>query len=164
MNKGTFLIIDTSENNADLFYRTGFFVPDPVIYLEHKGEKILVLSDLEIDRGKEQANVDTVLSLTEYQKKLLSKKKKSIGLVDVADLLLKERNIKKATVPGMFQLRYADELRKRGYNIVSSKEEPFFKERLIKNPCRDYIVKRRCKENGKGNGPCYKDGCLLRDS
>lgn len=134
MNKGTFLIIDTSENDSDLYYRTGFFVPDPVIYLEHRGEKILVLSDLEIDRGKEEATVDTVLSLSEYQKKLISKKRKGIGLVDIADLLLKERKIKRVKVPGRFQVKYADELRKRGYNIVSSKNEPFFEERLIKKP------------------------------
>ena len=134
MNKGTFLIIDTSENNADLFYRTGFFVPDPVIYLEHKGEKILVLSDLEIDRGKEQANVDSVLSLTDYHKKLMSRKKKNIGLVDIADLLLKERKIKRAAVPGKFPVKYADELRKRGYTISSNSKEPFFEERLIKQP------------------------------
>ena len=68
MKRGTFLIIDTSENNADLFYRTRFFVPDPVIYIEHNGEKTLVLSDLEIDRGKNEAAVDKILSLSEYQK------------------------------------------------------------------------------------------------
>lgn len=134
MNKGTFLIIDTSERNADLFYRTGFFVPDPVIYLEHKGEKILVLSDLEIDRGKEEASVDTVLSLTEFQKKLLSKKRKRLGLTDVADLLLSERKIKRVTVPGSFHVKHADELRKRGYSVVSSKDDPFFEERLVKGP------------------------------
>jgi Xaa-Pro aminopeptidase len=134
MSKGTFLIIDTSENNADLYYRTKIFVPDPVIYLEHRGETILVLSDLEIDRGKKDAAVDTVVSLSEYQKKLLSKKRKRVSLVDVADLLLKERKIKRAVVPGRFPVKYADGLRKKGYVITSKKEEPFFEERLIKDP------------------------------
>ena len=133
MNKSPFLIIDTGENNADLYYRTKFFVPDPVIYLEHRGEKILVLSDLEIDRGKDEASVDTVLSLSEYQKKLPSKKRKRISLVDIADLLLKERKVKRAVVPGRFPVKYADELRKRGYKITPKKEEPFFEERLIKD-------------------------------
>jgi len=95
MKKDTLLIIDTTENNADLLYRTNFFVPDPVIYIEHKGEKILVLSDLEIDRGKNEATVDTVLSLSDYQRKLLSKKRKRLKFVDIVDEVLKDltRNV-----------------------------------------------------------------------
>ncbi len=134
MKKDTLLIIDTTENNADLLYRTNFFVPDPVIYIEHKGEKILVLSDLEIDRGKDNATVDTVLSLSEYQRRLLSKKRKRLRFVDIVDEVFKDLKIKKVLVPGMFSIKYADELRKRGYKIKVSEEEPFFKERLKKTP------------------------------
>lgn len=134
MKKDTLLIIDTTENNADLLYRTNFFVPDPVIYIEHKGEKILVLSDLEIDRGKDNATVDTVLSLSEYQRRLSSKKRKRLRFVDIVDEVLKDLKIKKVLVPGMFSIKYADELRKRGYKIKVSEEEPFFKERLKKTP------------------------------
>jgi len=134
MKKDTLLIIDTTENNADLLYRTNFFVPDPVIYIEHKGKKVLVLSDLEIDRGKDEATVDTVLSLSDYQRRLLSKKRKRLKFVDIVDEVLKDLKIKKALVPGMFSIKYADELRKRGYKIKVSEEEPFFKERLKKTP------------------------------
>ncbi len=134
MKKDTLLIIDTSEGNADLLYRTNFFVPDPVIYIEHKGEKILVLSDLEIDRGNSEATVDRVLSLSEYQRRLASKKRKRIRFVDIVDEVLKDLKIKSALVPGMFSAKYADELRKRGYKIKVSDEEPFFKERLVKSP------------------------------
>ncbi|MCZ6468740.1 MAG: Xaa-Pro peptidase family protein [Candidatus Dadabacteria bacterium] len=134
MKKDTLLIIDTTENNADLLYRTNFFVPDPVIYIEHKGEKILVLSDLEIDRGKDNATVDTVLSLSEYQRRLSSNKRKRLRFVDIVDEVLKDLKIKKVLVPGMFSIKYADELRKRGYKIKVSEEEPFFKERLKKTP------------------------------
>lgn len=134
MKKETYLIIDTSEDNADLYYRTGFFVPDPVIYLEHNGKKILVLSDLEIDRGKEEASVDRVLSLTDYQKRLIAEKVKRVKLLDVADLVLKDLKINKVIVPGRFSLKYADGLRKRGYTVTLREEEPFFEERLRKTP------------------------------
>ncbi len=134
MKKETYLIIDTSEDNADLYYKTGFFVPDPVIYLEHNGKKILVLSDLEIDRGKEEASVDRVLSLTDYQKRLIAEKVKRVKLLDVADLVLKDLKIKKVIVPGRFSLKYADGLRKRGYTVTLREEEPFFEERLRKTP------------------------------
>jgi Xaa-Pro aminopeptidase len=134
MKKGTYLIIDTSEENADLYYKTGFFVPDPVIYMEHKGKKILVLSDLEIDRGKEEASVDRVLSLTDYQKRLVSQKVKRVRLLDVVDLVLKDLKIKKVIVPGRFALKYADGLRERGYTVTARDEEPFFEERIRKTP------------------------------
>lgn len=149
MKKDTLLIIDTTENNADLLYRTNFFVPDPVIYIEHKGEKILVLSDLEIDRGKDNATVDTVLSLSEYQRRLSSKKRKRLRFVDIVDEVLKDLKIKKALVPGMFSIKYADELRKRGYKIKVSEEEPFFKERLKKTPQEVHSLKDALRKTAR---------------
>src|SRR3972149_3143408 len=115
MKQNTLLIIDSSEDNADLYYRTRFFVPDPAIFIEQKGKSILILSDLELDRGKKEASVDKVLSLSEYRKKLPSRKRKLSGMTDIADLVFKE-------------------LRKLGYKISYKKKEPFFEERLKKTP------------------------------
>ena len=140
MKKDTFLIIDTSEENADLYYKTRFFVPDPVIYLEHNGKKNLVLSDLEIDRGKKAATVDTVVSLSDLQRRLLAAKKRP-KLIDAAALLLRDRKIKKVTVPGRFGLKYADELRKEGFRVVPAKAEPLFMERLRKTPEEVGLIK-----------------------
>jgi Xaa-Pro aminopeptidase len=140
MKKEAFLIIDTSEENADLYYKTRFFVPDPVIYLEHDGEKILVLSDLEIDRGKKAATVDSVVSLSDLQRRLLADKKRP-RLVDAAALLLKDRKIKRVTVPGRFGLKYADELRKEGFRVVPALAEPLFTERLRKTPEEVRLIK-----------------------
>ncbi len=134
MKQNTLLIIDSSEDNADLYYRTRFFVPDPVIFIEHEGKRILVLSDLELDRGKKEAKVDTFLSLSEYRKKLPSRKRKLSGMTDIVDLVFKELRIKSAVVPGRFPIRFADELRKFGYKISYKKKEPFFEERLKKTP------------------------------
>ena len=132
MNK-TYLIIDKSESNADLFYRTRFFVPDPCIYIENKGKRILVLSDLEIDRGREEAKVDTVLSYSEYIKKLPLNKRKKASFTEIVDLIFKEQKIKSVSVPGRFPLKYADGLRKLGYKITAKKSDPFFEQRLKKN-------------------------------
>ncbi len=129
----TCLIIDKSESNADLFYKTRFFVPDPCIYIENKGKRILVLSDLEIDRGREEAKVDTVLSYSEYIKKLPLNKRKKASFTEIVDLIFKEQNIKSVSVPGRFPLKYADGLRKLGYKITAKKSDPFFEQRLKKN-------------------------------
>ena len=129
----TCLIIDKSESNADLFYKTRFFVPDPCIYIENKGKRILVLSDLEIDRGREEAKVDTVLSYSEYIKKLPLNKRKKVSFTEIVDLIFKEQKIKSVSVPGRFPLKYADGLRKLGYKITAKKSDPFFEQRLKKN-------------------------------
>lgn len=145
MKKDAILIIDTSEENADLYYKTRFFVPDPVIYLEHDGEKILVLSDLEIDRGRKAATVDSVIPLSDLQRRLLAEKKRP-KLIDAAALLLGDRKIKKVTVPGRFGLKYADELRNEGFKVAPALAEPLFMERLRKTPeevrfIKDALVK-----------------------
>jgi len=57
----TRLIVAASENDADMFYATRFFAPDPFIFLEQNGKRTLVLSDLEIDRGRKQAQADEFL-------------------------------------------------------------------------------------------------------
>lgn len=132
MKQNTLLIIDSSDNNADLYYKTRFFIPDPAIYIEHKWKQTLVLSDLELDRGKKEAQVDAVLSLTEYRKKLSPKKRNKAKLIDILDLVFKENKIKGALVPGSFPIKYADELRKLGYRIDYKNREPFFEERLKK--------------------------------
>jgi len=129
----TCLIIDKSESNADLFYKTRFFVPDPCIYIENKGKRILVLSDLEIDRGREEAKVDTVLSYSEYINKLPLNKRKKVSFTEIVDLIFMEQKIKSVSVPGRFPLKYADGLRKLGYKITAKKSDPFFEGRLKKN-------------------------------
>lgn len=133
MKQDALLIIASSENSADLFYRIRFFAPDPIMFIEHKGKKIIILSDLELDRGKEEANVDEVLSISEYKNKLLHKKRKQAGFADIINLVFKEHRIKRALVPGDFPIKYADELRKLGYR-VGYKDGLFFEERLKKTP------------------------------
>jgi Xaa-Pro aminopeptidase len=133
MKHDALLIIASSEISADLLYRTRFFVPDPIIFIEHNGKKTIILSDLELDRGKEEADVDEVLSFSEYRKKLPSRKRKKVGFTHIVNLVFKERGIKSALVPEDFPIKYADELRRLGYRI-RYKEGLFFEERLKKTP------------------------------
>jgi Xaa-Pro aminopeptidase len=133
MKHDALLIIASTEISADLLYRTRFFVPDPIIFIEHRGKKLIILSDLELNRGKEESDVDEVLSLSEYRKKLPSRKRKRAGFTDIVNLVFRERGIKSALVPGDFPIKYADELRNLGYRI-RYKEGLFFEERLKKTP------------------------------
>lgn len=126
------LIIAASETDANLYYATRFLAPDSFIFLQAGGRKILLMSDLEIDRAKSQATVDEVLSLG---KLLAAARRRGVAgptTADALDEVLKLQGITRLTVPAAFPLMMADDLRRHGYEVVP-KLEPFFEARLIKS-------------------------------
>src|SRR5467141_2908320 len=69
-NDATRLIVAASENDPDMLYATRFFAPDAFIFLEQNGKRTLVLSDLEIDRGRKQATADEILPYSAFEKEV----------------------------------------------------------------------------------------------
>src|SRR6266550_4659547 len=126
------LLVAASEGDANMLYAVGFFVPDPFIFFEHKNRKFAVMSDLEIDRAKKQADVDHVLSLSLYQRKLRKLGKSPAGMIDILDLLFRERGIRSLIVPANFSALLTDQLRAKGFS-VQIKRDPFWAERETKN-------------------------------
>ncbi|MBA3651541.1 MAG: aminopeptidase P family protein, partial [Chthoniobacterales bacterium] len=63
----TRLIVAASENDPDMLYATRFFAPDAFIFLEQDGKRTLVLSDLEIDRARRQAEADEILPYSVFE-------------------------------------------------------------------------------------------------
>jgi len=125
------LIIAASETDANLYYATRFLAPDPFIFLRIKGEKMLIMSDLEVDRVRATAAVDTVLSYSEYEGRLKRRGAASLGAVDVVDDFLKERGVTRLLVPENFGFEHARRLQERGY-VLTTKREPFFEARAVK--------------------------------
>ena len=126
------LIISDSEKNANLYYATRFLAPDPFIFAQVDGRRILVMSDLEVDRAKAQAKVTEVLSYTKLSQEVKRRGIAEPAMMDVVDEFLKSRSVKEIEVPVDFGIVYADALRKRGYT-VTPKGDPFFPERLVKS-------------------------------
>jgi len=126
------VMIAASEIDSNLYYATGFLAPDPFIFIQCGEEKILVMSDLEVDRARSQGRVDTVLSYSAYEARLRESGTKPPGLLDVLDMVLLERKASRLLVPGNFGIEYADSLRARGYTLTV-KREPFFEERVVKS-------------------------------
>ena len=126
------LMYAASEGDSNMLYATGFFVPDPFIFFEHKNHKHIVMSDLEIDRAKKQAHADRVLSLSLYQKKLRKLGKAPAAIIDIVDLIFRERGIRSLIVPANFSALLLDQLRAKGYS-VQIKRDPFWPQRETKN-------------------------------
>jgi len=107
------LIVAVSESDPDLLYATRFSAPDAFIYLEKAGRSFAVLNDLEIDRGRAQAQVDEVIAFSD----LAQRAGKEASFAAVVVRLLKEKRVRKAQVPATFPLGLATELAKAGITL-----------------------------------------------
>jgi len=125
------LIIAASETDSNLYYATRFIAPDPFIYLELKGERVLVMSDLEMDRARSQATVDRVLSYSEIERELKAQGLADPGTTDVVHAVLVRHGITKLLVPATFPFGHAAKLQRLGYEL-EAKREPFFEQRAVK--------------------------------
>jgi Xaa-Pro aminopeptidase len=125
------LFIAASESDSNLYYATRFIAPDPFIYLEVGGDRLLVMSDLEMGRARSDATVDAVLSYSEYERKAKEQGTPEPGMVEVVHLVLKERRVKHILVPATFPFFHAAKLQQLGYE-VQSKRDPFYESRVVK--------------------------------
>ena len=117
-NRASRLIFASSDLSADMLYATGFSVPDPFLYLEHNGQKTILLSDLEIGRGRKQAAVDEVVSLSAIQDPLEKRLKKKPTIEQSVTQFLRKRRVKRAEVPADFPLGLAVALREAGIQVT----------------------------------------------
>lgn len=127
------LIVAASERDANLYYATRFLAPDSFVFMQTATQKILLMSDLEIDRAKQQATVDVVLSYSTYDKQLKDRGMTEPKGADVINAVLDEFGIRELIVPTNFGVELADALRERGFHL-STRKEPFYPERAIKSP------------------------------
>lgn len=125
------LFIAASEQDSNLYYATRFIAPDSFIYMEIKGERLLVMSDLEMDRARAQASVDRVLSYSELEQKAKAQGIKDPTTVDIVHVVLKEFKIRRLLVPANFPFIHATRLQELGYSL-KPKRDPFYEQRVVK--------------------------------
>jgi Xaa-Pro aminopeptidase len=163
------LIYAASETDADILYPTGFFAPDPFLFVQKGRTRILVMSDLEMDRAKSQATVDRVLSWTEIAAPLENGGRRAPA-ADVIARVLKLQGLRRVSVPQSFPLGLAEQLRRKGIRLEPA-PDPFWPERELKEPreVRAIEASLRAAEAGLLAGiealkACrIKSGWLMRD-
>jgi Xaa-Pro aminopeptidase len=114
-----------------MLYATRFRVPDAFVFVETEGGTAILLSDLEVDRGRREARVDEVVSFSEWEKKVQGAKEKKPAFTKVVAAFLKDRGLKQVSVPADFPLGMARALKKQGLGIRPAKAA-FFPAREIK--------------------------------
>ena len=126
------LIYAASETDADILYPTGLFAPDPFLFIQKGRIRVLVMSDLELDRARQQATVDRVLSWSRIAAPL----EKGGGRATAADIIaraLAELGLRRVSVPQSFPLGLAQALGARRIRLDLGPES-FWPEREIKQP------------------------------
>jgi len=165
------LIYSASESDANMLWATRFFAPDPFIFIEKRGRRTLVMSDLEIDRAKDQASVDKVLAYSDYVQRLGAKTKTAPVLADVLLEIFRDLKVSSVSVPSTFPLGLADQLRRKRVRVVAQ-PDPFWTDREIKTTeeVRDIADSLRAAEAGIEAGIAAvrrtligKDGYLYLD-
>lgn len=122
MGKTARLIYADSESNADLYYLTRFLAGDPFLYVEQGGKRTLLLSDLEIDRGRREASVDEVLRLQKITEEVRRRlpvppRDPAVRIGAHIHVFAQERGIDAFEVPGSFPVAVADSLRGHGLGV-----------------------------------------------
>ena len=126
------LIVAASEQDANLYYATRFWAPDPFVFAQIAGRRILVTSDLEVDRARGESSVEEVLSFSKLQAQAKATGASQPGTPEVIGLLLRERQVGRVRVPATFPVALADRLRAKGH-LLEVAPEPLFPQRLVKS-------------------------------
>jgi len=131
MSAENLLIVADSERDANMLYAVGMFVPDPFIFLRLGDQSQIVLNDLEIDRGRKQAQHCQIVSLSRCLQQVRRNGAKARGFAHVIRMLARTHGVKKLLVPETFPYGLARELRRLKLRL-KVKSPQFFPEREFK--------------------------------
>jgi Xaa-Pro aminopeptidase len=143
------LIYSASESDANMLWATRFFAPDPFIFIEKRGKRYLVMSDLEMDRAKDQANVDKVLAYSDYVRRLQARRVPFPSVSQVLVEVFHELKIQSVLVPTTFPLGLGDALRRRRVRITAQ-PDPFWERREIKTEEEVKLIRESLKAAERG--------------
>lgn len=143
------LIIAESERDADMLYATRMFVGDPFVFLEQNGKRTILLSDLEIDRGRRQAQVDEILPLSQFEKEVQGNAKKAPAYDKIVAHFLRSRGVQSAVVPASFPLGLAQLLAKQKIRVEPA-DGLFWPEREAKTDDEVRLIRRALSITEKG--------------
>ena len=115
----TILLYASSESDADVWYATRFFCPDPFVFIRTAtGRRIFAMSDLEIDRTRAQAKAHRVLSFSRYAERAGARLGSEPTPADVVAEVLRDLSIRAVLVPARFPAGMVEQLRARGVRVV----------------------------------------------
>ncbi len=146
----TILLYASSESDADALYATRFFCPDPFVFIRTaSGRRIMVMSDLEIDRARKQSTAHRVLSFSRYSDRARDRLGHAPAVADVIAEVLRDLGIRSVRVPGAFPSGVLEGLRRNRIGVKVA-DGPVFPERLLKTPAEVTKIHRAMRATEAG--------------
>ncbi|MEO6871492.1 MAG: Xaa-Pro peptidase family protein [Chthoniobacterales bacterium] len=137
----TRLMVANSETDADMLYATKFFAPDPFVFLERDEKRTLLLSDLEIDRGRKTAEADEFLPYSQFEKEVQGNSRKAPSYDEVVARFLSKQKVKSVFVPASFPLGLARELESNKIRVEVA-DELYWPERETKTDAELRLLRK----------------------
>ena len=148
-----------------MLYATRFRAPDAFVFVETQRRTAILLSDLEVDRGRREAKVDNVVSYSEMEKKAQGIRKQKPAYVKVIAVFLRNLGVRRVLTPADFPLGLALALKKEAIGVQPATVS-FWPDREIKTreEIRALEAALRITEAGMARGhDVLKDAKILRD-
>jgi Xaa-Pro aminopeptidase len=146
----TILLYASSESDADALYATRFKCPDPFVFIRTRsGRRIMVMSDLEIDRARKQSTAHRVLSFSRYADRARDRVGHAPVAAEVIVEVLRDLGIRSVRVPGTFPAAVLEGLRRNRVGVQVA-DGSVFPERLIKTPAEVTEIRRAMRATEAG--------------
>ena len=154
--KPTRLLIASPDHNADILYAGKFWAPDAYLLLIENGRSTALLSDLEIDRARQQAGgIDEFVPLSgfvrEHKAYFKTDGEKTMPpFPKIAAHFLRQRGVRRAVVPADFPLGLAETIRSAGVALKPVVKGHFWPAREHKTPEELTLIRRALGITGAG--------------
>src|SRR5438128_289345 len=112
------LIYGDTIRSPELRHEVPLAIPDPFLYLEHDGRRVVAIHSLEIPRVREHAHLEILPTAKLGEDELIAsgKPEREITL-ELALRACRELGIERAAVPPTFPVEHADHLRANGIEL-----------------------------------------------
>lgn len=117
MKKTARLLVSSSEKSADILYASKFFAPDDFIWFEMEGKSHAVMSSLEVDRARKQADVDKIIPESSIVSELTKKWGRRPRPEEIVETVLLKHHIRSVQVPRDFPAGLLSWLKNKGFTI-----------------------------------------------
>ena len=129
-----------SQNCADMLYTTGFFAPDPFLWLRLRQDEVIVVSTLEYGRAVNERHAHVRVLSQEEAKRQCRLRRYNTAAVMAA--FLRRAGLKQCRVPAAFPAGLAHELRRDHSVRVVPADDAFCPGRRRKTTAQIEMVKR----------------------
>jgi Xaa-Pro aminopeptidase len=155
------ILYAASEADADLLYATRFAAPDPFLFLQRGRRRLVVMSDLELDRARREAEVDDVLPWSRFAAGVTAAGRRASPSAVIA-AVLRHFGVRRVAVPAHFPLGLSRDLERRGLRLQVV-PDPFWPRRAQKRPdeVRAIEASLRAAEAGLLAGIAALRGCRI---